>query len=168
MKLRIVKTTLGVSYLLLSACGEAPSRESAGTHSAQEYDADTVDGLMADCLRDSSVTACLCLVEAYRVQLPGRELIDDPGKRQAVRAQVAAQCGLASQSSANPNERPSGAAAALQRSSGTDTAKNPVLKSLQPSSPEVCLQDKLTSVDKDGTAPIPIEAFERFQRECGL
>lgn len=166
MKSGAIKATLWASCLLLSACSRAPLPEKANSSAAPDYDPATIDSLMADCLGDSAVSACLCLIEAYRVRLPEEILVKDEKQRLAVRAQVAGKCGLVAQSGAKREAPSSTVAVSSPLPAVREAVQNPGLKPLSSDSPEVCLQDKLASAERNGA--VPIEAFERFQSECGL
>lgn len=161
MKSRLVALALPVlGFLLLSGCSETSSPAAGSPESRHSYAPSTVDQLMDDCLLSSAVAACVCLIEAYRGQLTENEVIRNSRARLAVQAQAAAQCKLVLKASPTVSNEP--AAAAAERSSRAQESS----KAVSADSSEVCLQDKLLAAGP--SVSVPIEAFEQFQRECGL
>jgi hypothetical protein len=156
----VVLPLMVVGILVLSGCSKTSSPVTESPESRHSYAPSTVDQLMDDCLLSSPVAACVCLIEAYRGQLSEDEVMLNPGARLAVKTQAAAQCKLALNASPTVSNEP--AAVAAERPSRAQESS----KAVSADSPEACLQDKLLAAGPG--VSVPIEAFERFQRECGL
>jgi hypothetical protein len=185
-----VSSAVALLAVLLSSCGgsgDAADRLPAAT-SLNDYAPATVDRLMESCLSGGeTVSACTCLLDAYRRKLDEATLSSDEPARAGVWRSNAARCGLqaapavlAGPTTSAPIATPGIAAAqplptaSSQAAAPADAAPPQVsrvptagtTRAVASDSPDACLQDKLAAAEKTGS--VPIEAFERFQRECGF
>jgi len=106
------------------------------------------------------VTGCACLIESFRRSLDDGAVLEDDAARERIRAASTDKCQLQGVSAAAPR------ASANQGRPPSSSQPEGTTRPLTANSPEVCLQDKITEASKKGD--VPIETFERFQRECGL
>jgi hypothetical protein len=171
-------SSLSVFFLLgLAACGSGPGNLPVAPSVAFDYAPSTVDRLMEECLPGATVAACTCLIDTYRQELSEERVLADGAARASLRAEIASRCGLGRESrpvtSVNTSSDMSDTVSELSSTQGSlaesralPSEQAATIRSLNADSPEVCLQNKLTEAQKGGS--VPIEDFERFQRECGL
>jgi hypothetical protein len=169
--------SLAVLIFGLAACGSGSDNSLSEASSAFDYAPSTVDRLMEECLPGASVAACTCLIDAYRNKLSDKRVLVDFSARAPIRAEVASRCGLGIESppvasvSASSDipvsaSAQSSAQGSLVERRALPSEQTATVRPLKADSPDVCLQTKLTDAQKGGS--VPIEDFERFQRECGL
>jgi hypothetical protein len=185
-----VFSTVALVALLLSGCSGSSDANDGVTKAAalNDYAPATVDRLMESCLSGGeSVSACTCLLDAYRRRLDEASLSSDDAARDGIWRSNAERCGLwaapvASAVPAIPAPiATTGVVRAQTLSTSTSQASAPAdpappqvsrvptagtTRAVASDSPDACLQDKLAAAEKTGS--VPIEAFERFQRECGF
>jgi hypothetical protein len=185
-----VFSTVALVALLLSGCSGSSDANDGVTKAAalNDYAPATVDRLMESCLSGGeSVSACTCLLDAYRRRLDEASLSSDDAARDGIWRSNAARCGLqaapavlaglatsAPIATSGVAATPSPSTASSQGAVSANAAPPQVdrvsmpaaTRAVAPNSPDACLQDKLAAAEKTGS--VPIEAFERFQRECGF
>ena len=189
MKFFVFSAVALVVLLLLGCSGSSDANDGVTKAAAlNDYAPATVDRLMEGCLSGGeSVSACTCLLDAYRRRLDEASLSSDDAARDGIWRSNAERCGLraAPVASAVPaipapaattgvvppqtlststSQASAPATAAPAQVSRVPTA--PTTRAVAPDSPDACLQGKLAAAEKTGS--VPIEAFERFQRECGF